>query len=88
VREFLFYATIGLAMIVSQTWWYPKHIGWARTLAIWIVGAVVAATFASITRLLSFHQERYRDWLAILVVALLAAAVIGLTRGLWVVPKS
>ncbi|GIV20095.1 MAG: hypothetical protein KatS3mg023_1846 [Armatimonadota bacterium] len=87
MREFLLYTTIGLAMILSQTWWYPKHIGWARTLAIWLVGALVVAAFASITRLLSFHQERYRDWLAILVVAILAAAVIGLTRGLWVVPK-
>ncbi|GIV15385.1 MAG: hypothetical protein KatS3mg022_2478 [Armatimonadota bacterium] len=87
MREFLLYTTIGLAMILSQTWWYPKHIGWARTLAIWLVGALVVAAFASITRLLSFHHERYRDWLAILVVAILAAAVIGLTRGLWVVPK-
>lgn len=87
MKEFLIYMIIGLVLTISQTWWYPKHIGWSRVLGIWLVGGLVAAILASIIRFLPFRQERYKDQIAILIVAAVAATVAGLTRGLWVGTK-
>lgn len=90
-RDILFYMSLSLLAVASQTWWYPGIIGWGKTLVLWIASAVAGGLIYALLCLSLFYGRTWRinfsNRVCVIVVLLTAAVLVGLSRALWIISQ-